>query len=108
MKWPRFKLSLLAAIAGLLISISATATFMPPQSQIMSNMVLANHYFTNEWPNPGCASCLSANHPSCIWTRATYIEGALAMYGVNHDTNIYNYAVQWGAFTNWNLRKGDH
>ena len=80
---------------------------MPPQAQILSDMVLANNYFTNEWPVPGCASCLSGNHASCIWTRGTYIEGSLALYRINHDTNIYNYAVQWGAFTNWSLRYGD-
>ncbi|HEU6448700.1 MAG TPA: glycoside hydrolase family 88 protein [Verrucomicrobiae bacterium] len=96
-----------ALLIGTFIPTNATAEFMPPQSQIMSDMVSANHYFTNEWPNSGCAKCLSGNHPSCIWTRATYIEGALAMYQINHDTNIYNYAVQWGAFTNWNLRYGD-
>lgn len=83
---------------------------MPPQSQILSDMVLANHHFTNEWPVPGCSSCLppvSNPHPSSIWTRATYIEGVLALFRINHDTNIYNYAVQWGAFPSWGLRGGD-
>jgi len=36
-------------------------------------MVLANKHFTKEWPTPGCTTCLSGNHPSSIWTRATYI-----------------------------------
>jgi rhamnogalacturonyl hydrolase YesR len=85
----------------------ASGSFMPPQSQILSDMVLANDHFTNEWPNPGCTSCLSGNHPSSIWTRGTYFEGSLALYRLNHDTNIYNYAVKWGAFTNWALRSGD-
>ena len=49
----------------------------------------------------------SRNHPSTIWTRGTYFEGDLALYRINHDTNIYNYAVQWGAFPNWALRSGD-
>jgi rhamnogalacturonyl hydrolase YesR len=70
-------------------------------------MVLANNYFTNEWPNPGCVNCLSGAHASCIWTRSTYIEGSLALYRINNDANIYNYAVQWAAFTNWCLRYGD-
>jgi len=83
------------------------AAFMPPQSQIMSDMLLANDHFTNEWPTPGCLSCLSGGHPSSIWTRATYFEGALALYRINQDPNIYNYAVQWGAYTNWGLRYGD-
>ncbi len=72
----------------------------------MSDMTLANNYFTNEWPTPGCSSCLSGSHPSCIWTRATYIEGALAMWRVNHDPAITNYATQWAAYTNWNIRTG--
>ena len=99
--------SLCFALAALCASSNAPAAFMPPQSQILSDMVLANHYFTNEWPVPGCSSCLPSAHASCIWTRATYIEGDLALDRINHDTNIYNYAVQWGAFTNWNLRYGD-
>jgi rhamnogalacturonyl hydrolase YesR len=83
------------------------AGFMPPQSQILSDMVLANNRFTNEWPVPGCSSCLPTSRPSTIWTRATYIEGDLALYRINHDTNIYNYSVQWGVFPNWALRGGD-
>ena len=39
---------------------------------------------------------------------ATYFEGTLALYRINLDTNIYNYAVQWGAFTNWTLRSWRH
>jgi rhamnogalacturonyl hydrolase YesR len=81
--------------------------FLPPQSQILSDMVLADNNFTNDWPVPGCAACLPKSHPSTIWTRGAYFEGALALYRINHDTNIYNYAAQWGAFTNWTLRSGD-
>ena len=40
------------------------AAFMPPQAQILSDMVLANNHFTNEWPTAGCSSCLSGNHAS--------------------------------------------
>ncbi|HEU5396284.1 MAG TPA: glycoside hydrolase family 88 protein [Verrucomicrobiae bacterium] len=97
----------IAWVASVLGLVGCRGAFLPPQSQILGDMVLANNRFTNEWPNPGCAACLPGPHASCIWTRATYIEGALALYGINHDTNIYNYAVQWGAFTNWNLRYGD-
>ncbi|MGA2178826.1 MAG: glycoside hydrolase family 88 protein [Verrucomicrobiota bacterium] len=99
---------LLALVVGLLVSPNTTmAGFMPPQAQILSDMVLANNHFTNEWPTPGCSSCLSGSHPTTIWTRGTYFEGDLALYRINHDPNIYNYAVQWGAFPNWSLRYGD-
>ena len=104
---PRSAIFFLALVAGLLVSPGALAGFMPPQEQILSDMVLANGYFTNEWPVPGCRSCLPGPHPSTIWTRATYIEGGLALYRINLDTNIYNYALQWGAFPDWTLRYGD-
>jgi rhamnogalacturonyl hydrolase YesR len=94
-------------LAGLFVTSGALAGFMPPQAQILSDMELANNHFTNEWPVPGCSTCLSGNHPTSIWTRGTYFEGSLALYRINHDTNIYNYAVQWGAFTNWTIRAGD-
>jgi len=81
---------------------------MPSQTQILSDMVLANDYFTNEWPTPGCNSCLPGNHPSNIWTRGTYFEGALALYRINHDPAIYNYATNWGTFHNWALWGADN
>jgi rhamnogalacturonyl hydrolase YesR len=84
---------------------TASAT-MPSQTQILSDMLLANNYFTNNWPTPGCSSCLSGGHASCIWTRATYIEGAMAMWRINPDPAITNYAIRWASFTNWNIRDG--
>ena len=88
--------------------VPATAAFLPPQAQILGDMVLANDYFTNEWPTPGCSNCLPGNHPSNIWTRGTYFEGALALYRINHDPAIYSYAVQWGMFHNWALWGADN
>jgi rhamnogalacturonyl hydrolase YesR len=81
---------------------------MPSQAQILSDMVLANTYFVNEWPTAGCSNCLPGNHPSNIWTRGTYFEGALALYRINLDPAIYNYAVQWGTFHNWALVGADN
>ena len=82
------------------------STTMPSQAQIMNSMVMANNYFTNEWPNPGCSSCLTGGRPTTIWTRATYFEGSLAMWRVNHNPAITNYATGWGTFHNWTLRNG--
>jgi rhamnogalacturonyl hydrolase YesR len=98
---------LLSFLLGCLTTPHAVAGSMPSQAQILSDMVLANNHFTNEWPTPGCLTCLPGGHPSTIWTRGTYFEGALALYRINHDLNIHNYAVQWGAFPNWGLRYGD-
>ncbi len=108
MKLPSFKPVLfLALLVGFYAPSQATAGFMPPQARILDDMVLANNYFTNNWPVPGCSSCLPGPRPSSIWTRATYMEGVLALYRINQDPNIYNYAVGWGAFPNWGLRYGD-
>jgi unsaturated rhamnogalacturonyl hydrolase len=82
------------------------SSVMPSQTRIMSDMKLANKYFTNEWPTAGCSSCLTGSRPTTIWTRATYFEGALAMWRVNQDPAITNYATQWGTFHNWTLRNG--
>jgi rhamnogalacturonyl hydrolase YesR len=84
------------------------AGFMPPQSQILSDMVLANNNFTNHWPTPGCSSCLPGGRTSAEWTRGTYMEGALDLYGINQDTNLYNYDVQWGADYSWKLSDSDN
>ena len=100
-------ISVILLLAGLFISTRAQAGFMPSQAQILADVALANNHFTNEWPVPGCTSCLPGAHGSSIWTRATYIEGALALYRLNQDPNLYNYAVKWATFTNWSIRFGD-
>lgn len=97
---------ILGGLAGLLTTVNASAGAMPSQAQILSDMTLANKYFTNEWPNPGCTTCLTGGRPTTIWTRATYFEGSLAMWRVNHDPAITNYATQWGNFHGWKLRNG--
>ena len=80
---------------------------MPSLTQILSDMTLANTYFTNKWPVAGCSSCLPGPRPSNIWTRGTYFEGLLAFYRITQNPSLYNYAVEWGTFHNWNLRYGD-
>jgi unsaturated rhamnogalacturonyl hydrolase len=100
-------LAALALLVGLVVPHGAMAGSMPSRAQILSDMALANTYFTNKWPTPGCSSCLPGNRPSNIWTRGTYFEGVLAFYRINQDPAIYDYAVQWGTFHNWALRYGD-
>jgi rhamnogalacturonyl hydrolase YesR len=94
-------------LAGLLAVPGVKAGSLPSRAQILGDMELANSYFMNKWPSPGCTNCLPGNRPSNIWTRGTYFEGALALYRVNHAPEIYRYAVQWGAFHDWALRNGD-
>ena len=54
------------AVWLLALSFSATtmAGFMPSQARILSDMVLANGHFTNEWPVPGCSvACPGRTRP---------------------------------------------
>jgi rhamnogalacturonyl hydrolase YesR len=98
----------IALVLVVITAFSTLAALLPSQPQILSDMVLANNYFMNEWgATPGCNTCLPGSHPSTIWTRGTYFEGALALYRINQDPTIYNYAVDWGSFPNWGLRYGD-
>jgi rhamnogalacturonyl hydrolase YesR len=60
-----------------------------------------------KWPDPGAIIVTDRPRPSNIWTRATYYEGLLALYRINRDPNVYQYAVEWGTFHNWGLRNGN-
>jgi unsaturated rhamnogalacturonyl hydrolase len=97
----------LLVTAGWLALPGVRAASLPSREQILGDLVLANSYFTNKWPTPGCTNCLPGNRPSNIWTRGTYFEGALALYRINHAPEIYDYAVRWGVFHDWGLRHGD-
>lgn len=73
----------------------------------MQSMVLANQYFMNKWPDVGKTIITDVERVSNIWTRAVYYEGLMALYKLNPNTEFYNYAVKWGEFHNWNLRRGE-
>ncbi len=104
---PKSSFFWLTWLAMVFLLPGARAAFMPPRPEILSDMVLANNYFTNEWPVPGCSSCLPGPHPSNIWTRGTYFEGDLALYRITQDPAIYTYATNWGTFHNWALWGAD-
>lgn len=99
--------TVVVSLAWLVVLPGANAGSLPAPAQILSDMVLANSYFTNKWPVAGCSNCLPGRRPSNIWTRGTYFEGLLALYRINRDPALYNYAVQWGTFHDWGLRYGD-
>lgn len=88
-------------------SLRTLAAPMPSREQILADMLLANTYFTNKWPVAGCSSCLPGGRASYIWTRGTYFEGELALYRMTGYTGLYDYAVAWGTFHNWNLWNGE-
>lgn len=80
---------------------------LPEKEEILKAMVLANGYFMRQWPTPGDTDRMPGGRPDNIWTRGVYFEGALALYRVNKDKAILNYAEDWGNFHHWKLRGGD-
>lgn len=82
---------------------------MPAQEKTLSAMRLANRYFMDKWPDTGKDIYVPSRNkswPSHIWTRGVYYEGLMALYQVDRQQAYLDYALQWGAAHEWNLRKG--
>ncbi len=77
-----------------------------PKDKTLSEMVLANKYFMEKWPNVGKTIITDRERPSNIWTRGTYYEGLMALYKMKPDPGYLNYALSWGEFHKWGLRNG--
>jgi rhamnogalacturonyl hydrolase YesR len=81
----------------------------------MRQLVTANAYFMEKWPDPGVDIVTDKVRPSNLWTRATYYEGLMALYGINDSEDYLNYALEWGRSHQWRptygniyTRDGDH
>ncbi len=82
---------------------SASAQTVPSREQVLKNMILANGYFMQKWPDPGAPIVGDKMRPSNIWTRASYYEGLMALYKIHPDEKYLNYAVRWGESHQWGL-----
>lgn len=71
---------------------------LPIQDSISAKMTFVNKHFVKRWPTAGMNNFDGGGHSTVIWTRATYIEGLMALYRTTLDTACYNYAVRWGSF----------
>lgn len=80
---------------------------LPSKETTMQAMILANAYFMNKWPDVGKTIITDRERVSNIWTRAVYYEGLIALYKLNPKPEYYDYAVRWGEYHNWNLRRGN-
>ena len=76
------------------------------EKDILEPMSLANAYFMGKWPDPGKPIVTDRSRPSNIWTRATYYEGLMALYGADPRPAYYEYAVAWGKAHQWGLNGG--
>lgn len=93
----------------------SSAQKLSPKYLVLKQMELANDYFMAKWPDPGAEIVTDKARPSNLWTRAAYYEGLMAIYFINKDESLYQYAVDWGQSHNWNptygnlnTRDGDH
>lgn len=82
------------------------AQYLSPKDSVLKQMELANDYFMTKWPDPGQEIVTDRSRPSNLWTRAAYFEGLMALYFINEDIKLYNYAVDWGESHNWQTTYG--
>jgi hypothetical protein len=101
------KLSFAILLFASVVPFLAAQT-LPSKVEIVATMSLVNDWFMARHPDPGANIVDSGGtvRPGNIWTRATYFEGVMAMYRVNPDPKLYDYAVRWGESHAWGLRSG--
>ncbi|MCF7803533.1 MAG: glycoside hydrolase family 88 protein [Candidatus Marinimicrobia bacterium] len=79
---------------------------LPDKRDVLEDMILANGYFMNKWPDPGDSVTTNKTRPSHLWTRAVYYEGLMALYEIYPREEYYDYAVAWGESHEWGLWGG--
>ena len=47
---------------------------------VLKQMILANDYFMQKWPETGKTIITNKERPSNIWTRGVYYEGLMALH----------------------------
>jgi len=87
---------LLPVFLLLTIAISVSAQKLPSKKKIIETLRITNQYFMNKWPDAGKPIVTNRERPSNIWTRAVYYEGLMALYNIDKQKKLYDYAVQWG------------
>jgi unsaturated rhamnogalacturonyl hydrolase len=102
------KASLIVASCLLLVQ-STKSQKLDSKKKVLQTITLANKYFMDKWPDPAKPIFVPSKNrtwPSHIWTRAVYYEGLMALYSVDKQKTYYDYAVDWSAKHQWNLRDG--
>ncbi|MGE4587943.1 MAG: glycoside hydrolase family 88 protein [Mangrovibacterium sp.] len=84
-----------------LLTLGLFAQDLPSKQEVLERMQLANAYFMKKWPDPGKTIVTNKERPSNIWTRATYYEGLMALYRIDDQQKLLDYATNWAEFHNW-------
>lgn len=93
--------------AAMLYKSTAVAQVLPDKKKVLTAMRSANSWFMKEWPDPSLPVVVKGvSRVSTLWTRGVYYEGLMELYRIDKKKAYYDYAVQWGASHNWELRKG--
>jgi rhamnogalacturonyl hydrolase YesR len=102
-------------LLGMLILTHTEAQQLPSRDTLMKQLVTANRYFMDKWPDPGVDIVTDKVRPSNLWTRATYYEGLMALFRINKSDAYLNYALEWARSHDWHptyglkyTRDGDH
>ena len=74
---------------------------------VLKQMIQANDYFMQKWPDVGKTIVTNKERPSNIWTRAVYYEGLMALHEIYPKEAFYNYAYAWSEFHKWGFNGGN-
>jgi len=74
---------------------------------VLKQMMLANDYFMQKWPEVGKTIITNKERPSNIWTRGVYYEGLMALHEIYPKETYYNYAYSWSEFHKWGFNSGN-
>lgn len=74
---------------------------------VLKQMILANDYFMQKWPETGKTIITNKERPSNIWTRGVYYEGLMALHEIFPKEAYYDYAYSWAEFHKWGFNSGN-
>lgn len=86
---------------------SACAQQQFDKKLVLKQMMLANDYFMQKWPDVGKTIITNKERPSHIWTRGVYYEGLMALHEIFPKEAYYDYAYSWAEFHKWGFNGGN-
>ena len=95
------------AFVLLFVSTISIAQSTVDRKQVLEEMMLANQYFMDKWPDTGKTIITNKERPSNIWTRAVYYEGLMALHEIYPKEEFYQYALDWANSHEWGFRSGN-
>ncbi|MEJ4088686.1 glycoside hydrolase family 88 protein [Galbibacter orientalis] len=97
----------LLLIITLCIVASSYAQDTFKKEEILKNLMLANAYFMDKWPDTGKTIITNKERPSNIWTRGVYYEGLMALHEIYPKESYYQYALDWANSHKWGFNGGN-